>query len=50
MNTASIGRCGTTTVFATLARRRLLLIVERELPEEDDVVLGYWETNKRKGL
>ncbi|KTR03746.1 hypothetical protein [Curtobacterium citreum] len=30
--------------------RRLLLLVERELPEEDDVVLGYWETNKRKGL
>ncbi|MDT0211355.1 hypothetical protein [Curtobacterium sp. BRD11] len=29
---------------------RLLLLVERELPEEDDVVLGYWETNKRKGL
>jgi hypothetical protein len=30
--------------------RRLLLLVERELPEGDDVVLGYWETNKRKGL
>jgi hypothetical protein len=30
--------------------RRLLLLVQRELPEEHDVVLGYWETNKRKGL
>lgn len=30
--------------------RRLLLLVERELPKGDDVVLGYWETNKRKGL
>lgn len=30
--------------------RRLLLLVERELPVGDDVVLGYWETNKRKGL
>lgn len=29
---------------------RLLLLVERELPEGDEVVLGYWETNKRKGL
>ncbi|WIB78695.1 hypothetical protein DEJ28_06250 [Curtobacterium sp. MCPF17_002] len=30
--------------------RRLLLLVERELPAEDDVVLGYLETNRRKGL
>jgi hypothetical protein len=29
---------------------RLLQLVERELPTEDDVVLGYWETNRRKGL
>jgi hypothetical protein len=30
--------------------RRLLLLVERELLEGDEVVLGYWEINKRKGL
>ncbi|MCJ1712966.1 hypothetical protein [Curtobacterium sp. VKM Ac-2922] len=30
--------------------RRLLSLVERELPDGDDVVLDYWETNKRKGL
>jgi len=30
--------------------RRLVLLVERELPEGDDVVLRYWETDRRKGL
>lgn len=29
---------------------RLLLLVERELRIGDDVVLGYWETNRRPGL
>lgn len=29
---------------------RLRQFVERELQAEDDVVLGYWETNRRKGL
>ncbi|WP_132048342.1 hypothetical protein [Curtobacterium sp. PhB136] len=33
-----------------LQGQRLLELVERELPAEDDVVLGYWETNRRKGL
>lgn len=29
---------------------RLLRLVERALPEGDTVVLGLWETNRRKGL
>lgn len=30
--------------------RRLFLLVERELPPGDELVLGYWETNRRTGL
>lgn len=29
---------------------RLLQLVERELPSGDDVTLGLWESNRRKGL
>lgn len=30
--------------------RRLLELIARELPSEDDVVLEYWETSSRTGL